>query len=864
MITIVSLTRQLSEATNDFGRTIESPANQMRILNEQWERLTRAIGNMFMPILAEVLPYLNAIFMVLTEIINTVAILFGYNTEDYDYFGGVADSVLELEDSLNGASNSVEKLKQGLRSFDKLNNITTPASGGSSISVSGSGGINPDIWNAFNDAYEDYNNKLDDVQMKATKIRDAIMDWLNFEKQIDPLTGDISFKFKGIDGLLENIWNWFKDLSPEAKALAGIIAILITKNTINLLTKFSKLLGSTGLFKIISSLLSPLKSLYGTFNNVNYSLISTSESLEIGMYEWSKNLTLMDRLKVTLVGAGGLYASYKLIESAMQDVNEQNELTTTGFLKLGGGIATAIASGALIGSQFGIYGTIIGGVAGALYSLYEAFMEYPTSSTPVIESLNETTEATRKYLEELEEQNALVEEQLTNNLVQTGIHERLVEELEKITDANGKVKDGYEDRANFILNELSQAYGIEYSFIDGIIKDYDTYIAKIKDLIKAKQAEYLLEANRQIYTNAISSEAQLYDQMTALGNEYNKALKDQAKAQDDYNKKYKAYLVATQNGIKIDAYHSLQLKKAKKNLDELNKSVTSAKEQYDIATEKYKENILVQNQYSDLQTSVLTGNLDEINEKVDYYTNSYIENGELVVKSDEETNERLVFNWGILLQQYKETSDGRYQTLLDELTNETNAVEEIMPEQAMKWGKLAESDKDAFLTEFSKLDKGIQQQVIDKMQEKGYEISSELQKGINKINPTIKIDADTNKAESKIQGLFGKFGLTGSIANAIKESFNVETRAKGGLPPVGQLFVANEKGAEFVGHIGGQSFVANQNQMMELLDRKLGQAQNTGTQIFNIYLDENNKLGTYTLDQLKNMAKSNGRPITIR
>ena len=79
----------------------------MRILSEQWERLTRAIGNVFMPILAQVLPWLNAILMVLTDIINAVATLFGYNTEDYDYFGGVADSVLELEDSLNGATSSV-------------------------------------------------------------------------------------------------------------------------------------------------------------------------------------------------------------------------------------------------------------------------------------------------------------------------------------------------------------------------------------------------------------------------------------------------------------------------------------------------------------------------------------------------------------------------------------------------------------------------------------------------------------------------------------------------------------------------------------------------------------------------------------
>ena len=199
MVTIVSLTRQLSEATNDFGRTIESPANEMRILSEQWERLSRAIGNLFMPILAKVLPYLNAILMVLTEIINTVATLFGFNTDDYDYFSGIADSVLDLEEGLDGASESAKKLKQGLRGFDKLNVITTPTSASTGV-AGGTGTIDPKIWEAFNDAFDEYNSKLENIQMKATKIRDTIMEWLGFTKEIDDVTGDVSFKFDHITG----------------------------------------------------------------------------------------------------------------------------------------------------------------------------------------------------------------------------------------------------------------------------------------------------------------------------------------------------------------------------------------------------------------------------------------------------------------------------------------------------------------------------------------------------------------------------------------------------------------------------------------------------------------------------------------
>lgn len=199
LLIIISLTQQLNQATNDFGKTIESPANQMRILNEQWERLSRSVGNVFLPVLAKILPYLNAIMMVLTEIINTIASFFGYSLEDYDFgVSSTADSVLELEDALNGAGESAKKLKSGLRGFDKLNVISTPSSGASG--AGSGGGIDPEIMNAFNKSFDEYNNKLKDVKMKATEIRDNIMEWLGFTKEIDQETGKVSFKFDHITG----------------------------------------------------------------------------------------------------------------------------------------------------------------------------------------------------------------------------------------------------------------------------------------------------------------------------------------------------------------------------------------------------------------------------------------------------------------------------------------------------------------------------------------------------------------------------------------------------------------------------------------------------------------------------------------
>lgn len=108
LLIIISLTQQLNESIGDMGRTIESPANQMRVLAAQWERLQRNVGNVFLPILAKVLPYLNGIMMVLNEIVSTIASLVGYKVEDFDYFAGVDDSVIEFEEDLNGANEAAK------------------------------------------------------------------------------------------------------------------------------------------------------------------------------------------------------------------------------------------------------------------------------------------------------------------------------------------------------------------------------------------------------------------------------------------------------------------------------------------------------------------------------------------------------------------------------------------------------------------------------------------------------------------------------------------------------------------------------------------------------------------------------------
>lgn len=204
LLIVISLTKQLERSTGDFANTIEQPANQMRIMNEQWSRLTRTVGDIFLPVLWKVLPALNGILMVLTEIASVIASfianLFGF--KGADEVEVLAEDTYDLASGFDSASESAKKLKQGLRGFDKLNVITTPSSGDDD---GGSGGIDPKLMDAFNSAFDEYQSKLESVTMKATIIRDKIMEWLGFTKLVDEATGDVSFKFEKITGGLATV-----------------------------------------------------------------------------------------------------------------------------------------------------------------------------------------------------------------------------------------------------------------------------------------------------------------------------------------------------------------------------------------------------------------------------------------------------------------------------------------------------------------------------------------------------------------------------------------------------------------------------------------------------------------------------------
>lgn len=138
---------QVTTVQGDMARTLEAPANQLRILQAQLTQAARAIGNIFVPALNAILPYAIAVVQVIREIANALANLAGFKLTEVDYSGvnSAAVGAGSLADNLDDAAGAAKKLKQYTAGFDELNVFAPNTGSGSGAGAGGAGGFDFDL-----------------------------------------------------------------------------------------------------------------------------------------------------------------------------------------------------------------------------------------------------------------------------------------------------------------------------------------------------------------------------------------------------------------------------------------------------------------------------------------------------------------------------------------------------------------------------------------------------------------------------------------------------------------------------------------------------------------------------------------------
>lgn len=202
-------------AWGDLADTINQPANQLRLIESNFQNLSRTIGNLFLPMVSKVLPYVNALVIALQRLATWLGNLLGIDLSKVT--SSVADSSFDfgsIADEAEAATEAVNKLQKGIRKFDELDVITT-----SSGSSSGSGGgLDSGLLDdAFNKSFEEYQKAWDEafanMENKAQDLADKIEKFFAPVKKIieDLFAGDFFAAGRDTSKLVAGIFNWFAD-----------------------------------------------------------------------------------------------------------------------------------------------------------------------------------------------------------------------------------------------------------------------------------------------------------------------------------------------------------------------------------------------------------------------------------------------------------------------------------------------------------------------------------------------------------------------------------------------------------------------------------------------------------------------------
>ena len=384
-------------------------------------------------------------------------------------------------------------------------------------------------------------------------------------------------------------------------------------------------------------------------------------------------------------------------------------------------------------NPIGLVITAVGALAAGLVVYKLATDDSKESQYALTEEQKKANEEIHKQYKAYKELDSARKEAMESVNTEYGYLTELNNELKSLVDSNGQVKDGYEDRANFIINQLSESLDIEKEKIWEIIQANGDLGTSIEEVIGKKKAEALLTANEEAYTDAIKNRADALKKYTDQTVEFETAQKNYNSTQEAANKVMDEYYSLLQTSPDAANAYLLASQSILKEADEAETAFEEQKKALKEAEETYVGyNATIQN-YEGLSSAIISGDATKISEAMLYIQNSFItaENGTKTSLENQVKN--MQGHYAELKQAVEDGVPGVTQSMVDEAqqmviaaTTElaklpdsaASKIEALGPEasaamvsalaQANLDGKLKEESKDAldgFVDGFNGLDK---------------------------------------------------------------------------------------------------------------------------------------------------------------
>ena len=309
----LAIMRQTQIAMGDMASTIDRPTNQLRVMSAQWIIAARAIGDIFLPVVQKVIPFLTALAMIITKVARAIGSLFGMKSTKPKITPGKGSGMSfaspePIPDAGGGGKKSkgtdwdkqakgvdkvrkkVKQLKSDLMGFDEINILQkppealdpsknagkskTPKIGG----TGGAGGIGPefDLSDEIAAMNAEYQKMLDEIigrtESEAERIANRIMQ-LAQETRLTPMLKEIAGLVMDIGKSWKEAW---KSDGPEILSLVKSILTNIFGTIENIAVSFRKAWNENdrgvnimhNINSVIISILRIAEGLTGTFKKV--------------------------------------------------------------------------------------------------------------------------------------------------------------------------------------------------------------------------------------------------------------------------------------------------------------------------------------------------------------------------------------------------------------------------------------------------------------------------------------------------------------------------------------------------------------------------------------------------------------------
>lgn len=386
---------------------------------------------------------------------------------------------------------------------------------------------------------------------------------------------------------------------------------------------------------------------------------------------------------------------------------------------------------------------VIGAVTAAVAGLAAAVLWLVSSNDKEKEQLPTLTEAEQQHINAIHEMSeaygeleASRQESIKAIQEEFGHYDELKNELKSLVDENGKVKEGYEDRANFIVATLNEALGTEMTMTDGIIQNYKEEIAAIDDLIEKKKAQAILAASEEAYTEAIQKSKDALTEMSEAEEIYTNNLAEKEKIQNKINeisgmsvKEYAKLKGITDDLNAAERSQKKELEGLQDELNATNGAIGESRTAFNKATETYQNYQATIKNYEGLSSAIISGDATKINEAM----NDMVYNFQTAETANRETLEKQVGDYNNNLEMLKNAIKEGTPGVTMEMVNQAKSMvdkaneelDKAPPEAAARGEKYGKSYGDAVGSEANKQNAKNKASSLDDAADQGIEPGDE-------------------------------------------------------------------------------------------------------------------------------------------